>query len=384
MRRWARIGLLLGTSLLLLLLAEGTLRLVQPWLALPRFRPGGHLDPQLHHRYPPSARMHDRFGRERYVVETNEDGLRTPWSRAAFLDHEVRVAVLGDSFAFGYGLPYEQTFAAGLERRLRAAREADDVAVLGAGIITYSPLLARALFEDVVRAYRPTTTLLLVDVSDVADDHLYGGQRAAPGKPRRFALERQPLPSSWRRHVALWNAATPLQRWIRRWRPVEPPRGRSPAPIEIDGHREPDHFFVMRHPLEKTRPYFDAMLANIEALAAEVRAAGSEFVLVVGPRHVHWDASESPNNPEAPRYGPDATFHGEYLRYFAEVAPRLDHPVVELLPAFVASPTRPLVFDFDPHWNADGHALVAGVLADFLLTGEAGSATMRRHEEGSR
>jgi hypothetical protein len=358
--------LLAGTLVAVALVAELVLRVTQPWLALPRFRPGGYTHSQLHHRYPPSARMHDRFGTTRYVVETNEDGLRSHWSRAAFREQAVRVAVLGDSFAFGYGLPAEQTLAVGLERRLRQDLERDDVAVLNAGIITYSPLLAGALFEDVVAYYSPTVARLLLDISDIADDHMYAGQ-LAPGDPdRRFAIEDQAFPDAALRSVALWNLATPVQRLVARWRPRPPPKGRRPARIVVDGEEQRDHFFVMRHPLDKTRPFFEATVAQVDALAARARAAGGAFALVIGPRHVHWDARESPDNPEAPRYGADPTWHAEYLRFFDEVAPSLGYPVVQLVESFRASQTRPLVFDHDPHWNADGHALVAEVLSEVV------------------
>jgi hypothetical protein len=370
MRRWRQLGLLAGTLLGVAVAAELLLRLVAPWLALPSFRPGGYMHSQLHHRYPPNARMHDRFGLERYVVETNEDGLRSGWSRAAFREQAVRIAILGDSFAFGYGLPAEATLAVGLERRLRDQLGREEVGVLNAGIITYSPLLAGALFDDVVRHYAPTATLLMLDISDVADDHMYAGQRAREGRrarDRRFAIEDQAFPDSTLRSLALWNLAGPVQRLVRQWGPPPPPaRGRRPARILIDGEEQRDHFFVMRHPLAKTRVFFEEMVGNIDALAAMARAAGSDFALVIGPRHVHWDASESPDNPEAPKYGADATWHAEYIRFFEQVAPHLDYPVVELLPAFRASAKRPLVFDHDPHWNADGHAVVADVLAAFL------------------
>ena len=64
---------------------------------------------------------------------------------------------------------------------------------------------------------------------------------------------------------------------------------------------------------------------------------------------------------------------------FEEVAPGLDYPVVHLLPAFRASSQRPLVFDHDPHWNAAGHALVAEVLASFVLerTSSGGDSSVR-------
>lgn len=368
MRRLAQLGLLIATLAGVALAAEIVLRAAMPWLGLPRFRPGGYTDSQLHHRYPPSTRMHDRFGLVRYVVETNEDGLRSSWSRAAMRSQAVRIAVLGDSFAFGYGLPAEATFGVLLEERLRTELGREDVGVLNAGIITYSPLLARALFEDAVQHYAPTLTLFVLDISDVADDHMYGGQLAASNPKRRFAVQDQAFPDSRLRHLALWNLATPLQRWLRRWRPAPPPpRGRRPARIMIDGEEQSDHFFVMRHPLSKTRPFFEEMVENIDALADAARAAGSDFALVIGPRHVHWDASESPANPEASRYGDDVTRQAAYIRFFEEAAPSLGYPVVKLLPAFAASPIRPLVFDHDPHWNANGHAVVADVLAAFVL-----------------
>jgi len=368
MRRFAPLGLLLATLAVFALVAELGLRLAMPWLALPPFRAGGYSDSMLHHRYPPSARMHDRFGLGRYVVETNEDGLRTPWSRAAFLEQGVRVALLGDSFTFGYGVAGDETFATGLEAQLRERLGRSDVAVLNAGIITYSPLLERALFEDVIRHYSPTLTLLVLDISDIADDHMYAGQLARRDGSRRFALEDEVWPDSRLDRVALWNLARPLRRALGLGvaRPA-PLRGRRPASIEVDGVVQRDHFFVMRLPLDKTRPFFDAMLRNIELLADQVRSAGGEFALAIGPRHVHWDPTESPHNYEAGRYGADATWHAEYLRYFEQWAPRLGFPVVPLLPAFEGSLQRPLVFDHDPHWNPAGHAVVAGALADFVV-----------------
>jgi len=389
-RRLAQFALLLGSLAAVAIAAEFGLRLGFPWLAQPQFRPGGYMHSQLHHRYPPSVRMHDRFGHVRYEVATNEDGLRSSWSREAFGEQEIRVAILGDSFAFGYGVAEEQALPAVLQGELRAQRGSDDVAVLGAGIITYSPLLAAALFEDVVEAYRPTLTLLVLDISDVADDHRYAGQLARRDRGRRFAIEDQPLPDSALQSFALWNLAAPVRNWLDPAGGKPPPsRGRRPAEIRIDGEVQSDHFFVMRHPLSKTRPFFEDMLGNIDALAAATRAAGSDFALVIGPRHVHWDLAESPANPEAEKYGRDPAYHAEYLRFFEEVGPELDYPVVDLVPAFRASSQRPLVFDHDPHWNGAGHALVAEVLASFVIErisgARAGSVRMPAimREDGS-
>ena len=56
---------------------------------------------------------------EQVTVRTNEDGLRSRYSRRKFLAHQERIAILGDSFTFGFGVRQEKTFQRVVENRLR-------------------------------------------------------------------------------------------------------------------------------------------------------------------------------------------------------------------------------------------------------------------------
>ena len=55
-------------------------------------------------------------------------------------------------------------------------------------------------------------------------------------------------------------------------------------PVIFEGRPE-NRYFIYRHPLQQTAPFFQATLANVQAVAASARQAGAAFVLVVAPRY---------------------------------------------------------------------------------------------------
>ncbi len=325
-----------------------------------------------HHAYPANARL--RLGAldgRALTFRTNADGLRSPYGREAFAAAERRVALLGDSFVFGLGVQDGEDVASRLEGELRA--RAAPAAVLNAGIVSYSPFLERLLARDVVAAYRPDTVLLLLDATDIGDDLRYMNEASGEGDAVRFA--RGDDGASFRDLGPLWNVAQPLRealeypfRALTRRRPQREDGYRYYRfDLELDGQRETNGYFIYRHPLETTRPYFERTLANVDAVAELVRSWGASFALVVLPRFHHWNAEECPNNWEAASYALDEPHQFEYFRFFREAAATRDYPIVDLLPYFEATDEFPLVLNADPHWNAAGHAFVARTLANLLL-----------------
>jgi hypothetical protein len=294
------------------------------------------------------------------IVQTNEDGLRTTYSRQRFLEHATRIVILGDSFVFGFGVRQEAMFSQVLERELRARLGRSDVAVLNAGIISYSPFLERLLLDGVLWRYRPTLVILMLDPTDVGDDYKYVREAQWNDGRARFSLreDRQP----WRRRSALYNlfrAARDglLQPALRRLFQVERP---VPAydyydfRIQIGDAIEGNRYFIYRHPLDATRPYFDATYDNIRSIARAARALGADFLLVIIPRFHHWNPRECPGNWESRLYRREEPFQYEYFRYFEEQRPRAGFDVYNLLPAFQQTEEFPLVFAADPHWNERG------------------------------
>jgi hypothetical protein len=213
--------------------------------------------------------------------------------------------------------------------------------------------------------------LLFLDVTDIGDDFIYA--RKAGSADGRFRLEGS---ASLDCHGAVHQLARPLLSWLGTQlaypvrllarRPATPAGDYYLDPVLFQG-REENRYFIYRHPLEQTEPFFRATLANVEAIAASARQAGAPFVLVVAPRYHHWSSAECPQNWERGAYRGDEPYQYEYFRFFAAAAPAAGFPILDLLPAFRATREFPLVFRNDPHWNARGHEFVAARLEEYLV-----------------
>jgi hypothetical protein len=326
--------------------------------------------PVLHHEGPPYLDIRDNTGSH---VHTNGDGFRTSWTRHSFVAESQRVVVMGDSFVFGLGVDSDKTVPFFLERVLRDRLRKDDVAVLNAGVISYSPLLERSAFRHVVHDYKPTLTILLLDLGDIGDDYEYASQ-ILPASDRdepRFKTGEWPAPREFALQKLLEPILEPLSipsKVYRRWSGL--PRKRSgylDFEVTVDGVAETDRWFILRHPLEKTRPFFEAPLSYIADTAGDVRASGSDFILFVAPRYFQWSQRECPNDWAHGYEQAKNPYLYAYFDFFQEASERVDFPIVSLLPAFKATDRFPLVLDNDAHWNEDGNRFVAETIADALL-----------------
>jgi hypothetical protein len=378
--------LLLFSTLLSLAFLELALRILRPSLGEDLYERWP--SPIVHHRNAPNRSSQGMGG---HTVSTNEDGFRTRYSRAEFLAKQHRVLLLGDSYVFGLGVAEEDSLARRLEAeltKLLAERGGGgEVAVLNTGVISYSPLLERAAFRHFASAYRPTATLLFLDVNDIGDDYQYGRENVSrdPGEPR-WAVPDRPRKRGLCEASALCKASRPLHsKLLLPFATLAKRRGGAAEDydyyrfeVKVGGKVEKDRFFVLRHPLAETRPYFEATLAHVEALARDVEAAGSSFGLVVVPRYFHWNDAECPRNWEGFRYKVDEPFENEYLRFFDEAAARESFPVWGLVEEFRAFSGGPLVFEQDPHWNEAGHLLAARAVAARLAA--AGWPAEKREE----
>lgn len=338
----------------------------------------------LHHAYTPDRKMYAGIYEDEPVfVITNEDGLRTNYSRASFIEHESRIAILGDSFTFGFGVQQENSMPTFLEAALRKASGSQNLAVLNAGIVSYAPLLEKLLFDEIVQHYEPELVVLVLDPTDIGDDYKYGleavEQNGGTIFPRAGPECGETGTANYYGAVAeiLAPVVAPLGIPLAYpFRVIGPrigiPVGKNCAydyynfNLEIEGVVETNRYFHYRHPLAATRKYFDASLGHIIETAKAVRSKGSDFVLVVSPRFHHWNPLESPDNWESTVYELDEPFQYEYFRYFDEARKDVDFPIFDMLPAFRATDEFPLAFPDDPHWNPRGNAFVARTLAAYL------------------
>ena len=124
-----------------------------------------------------------------FRVTTNGDGLRTSLAVARSPGTR-RVAIMGDSTVFGWGVDDGGSVADGATAALPPSIE-----VLNAGQPGYSSTMAAWLFDEVVAAYQPDVTVLFVPMHDtnlvlVSDREAMEGGGGGPAAGLRVFLAR--------------------------------------------------------------------------------------------------------------------------------------------------------------------------------------------------
>jgi hypothetical protein len=369
---WRDLLLALVATLITVGFAEVALRWIgTPW-AMRRYAAISSSD--YHHIYPPNRDMFmGVYEGQPVIVHTNEDGFRSNYTREEFGQYHDRVVMLGDSFVFGYGVRQERGLTAVMEQLLRSRLGNNQVAVLNAGIVSYSPYLERLLLAGKLKQYRPTLVVLLLDVTDIGDDIKYQAAARADGDQISFDPEAEETAPY---HGAVFELVRRL--FESKSKPIAALAFpfRRPSRKKYDYYEfkvtigkvvETNRFFIYRHPLEETRRYFVQTLENINAVAREAEQMNARFVLAINPRFHHWNPAEAPENWEKVAYALNEPYQYEYFRFFEEARSQVKYPIFNLLPAFQATHQFPLVFKSDPHWNERGNAFAARVLVNYLI-----------------
>lgn len=155
------------------LLGEGVVRLLQVKGYLPDYSVSKEMTDQ-------EKEIASHFARFRFVddprlyIELDPDdpavnswGFRGPEPEVNKKENVYRIAVIGDSVAFGYGLPMEKAFPALLESSLRSSGK--DVEVLNFSVSGYGLEAYRALYESKVRQFHPDLVLLAYVLNDYTE-----------------------------------------------------------------------------------------------------------------------------------------------------------------------------------------------------------------------
>jgi lysophospholipase L1-like esterase len=102
-----------------------------------------------------------------FRVTTNADGLRTALPKAR-TPGVTRVALMGDSTVFGWGVDDGETVSDGLQAALDASAGTPDapVEVLNAGQPGYSTTQVAWFFDEVVAGYRPERVVVFIPMHD--------------------------------------------------------------------------------------------------------------------------------------------------------------------------------------------------------------------------
>jgi hypothetical protein len=312
------------------------LALVAWWLGVERVVPPFLSYPFLPEQYE-IIRDVDHWPRDAGTREFNGDALRDTPEPDAFHADGLNLVVLGDSFAYGYGVKAAQSLPSQMRQLLRAAHPTQDLEVANFGWISSSPLLSYRRLEHIGDRYRPKIVVLCVDMTDFSEDIRY-----------QLMLDRKGL-------YALYDRIPITLATFERLAPETYQELLAWSVGGIPARR----YFVTEAPLSETRRFFEPLTFNVGRMDDWCRRRGADFVLVIVPRSHQYSAREALHNWESHEYTRLGPYSLEPFRYFDELRGKVPYPIVSLLPDFQQSKEFPLYLDNDPHWNAAGNRLAA-------------------------
>ena len=99
-------------------------------------------------------------------VKINSHGLRSDKNYPYAKGDKPRIAIMGDSFTWGYGVNNGKTFSDILERDYQGRVE-----VLNAGVCGYGTDQELLLYENEIRKYHPDVVIIVMNLTDILYDN---------------------------------------------------------------------------------------------------------------------------------------------------------------------------------------------------------------------
>ena len=399
-KRLVNVVLVAGSLILALSALEGILRIRAPRSS----GPNQHTlcceyDPRLGWRHAPNRTV--RFTRTEYDVTErfNSRGVRGPEYSFEKPPGEFRIVILGDSFAEGYTVEFDELFSEILKRRLN--KEGYRTEVINLGVAGYSTDQELLLYQSDGKRYRPDLTILMFYYNDVwynaQERYLPWGRGSKPV----FALEHGelrltnvpvPPPAPARpaeHHVVIAPADVPLTtslkmtlsnssalyRWTRDAIRANASLASVAAALGIAERIPPAEEFGVYHD-----PYgpeiaqaWRITAALIGQLKREARACGSELLVFHVPMRAavydeEWDEFKQYHglSDETWRITRVTEELDDVLKRF-----KIDH--LDPLEDFRAWSKRDsqdserLYLKRDGHWSRSGHRVAGEILANSVL-----------------
>jgi hypothetical protein len=322
------LALLLVSALLSVCLAEGLLRLVAPqpasWLDVYRRHPALPFPALL-----PNVEREVDAGEGRWTILTDADGLRI--GRAPVAPGLPLALALGDSFTFGQGVQYEDSFVA------RLAQDPGGFRWRNAGHGGYGPQQYRQVLEYLLEQGLDPE-ILLVGIYLGNDFHDCVWDKDVPVEGGVAGAE-PGLRDALKRSLHLYRL---LARGYHRL---------GLAPTSHAGSELYDSEAWSRPPLARAEPIFRAEIERIAAIAAQ---RGTPLLVVVIPTQLSVDS-------EAGRATPVAVDGTYPVRRVGAILDSLEIRWVDAMPALVD--LEDAYFVHDGHLTRLGHRAVADLLA---------------------
>jgi lysophospholipase L1-like esterase len=279
-------------------------------------------------------------------VSINEHGMRGPSFEAEARPGTHRVLVLGDSVTFGSRLERDRTFPVLLEARLEE-RSGEPYEVLNGGIDGYNTQGELALLRRRGLALGPRTVVLAYNLNDF--DHL-----PVMGPRGVLTLDRSQrvATSSIKNRSELYL----LVHWVILNLTGDDPllrMRRAPKPPPGEFHPLGEHISRLRKAYYRkpTDERWGVMVDSLRGIKQLTDEHGIRLLVAIVPDGDQLGVADPDLVPQ---------------QKLAELCSRLSIDCVDLYSAFAGAAVGPLFLDI-MHPNAEGHRIIADVLAERLL-----------------
>lgn len=373
----ANAALAIASLLLTLAALEGIARLADEPAGAPIPALYTQYDPVLGWRHRPGARVD--FPQGSYSI--NSLGLRDEERGYAPADGAERILILGDSFAEGFSVPFEDSVSQVLERTLRARGSHADV--INGGVVGYSTDQEYLFYGTDLARYGARTVVLLFFYNDILGNVLPaigavpkpvlcsedGSLRSSPPVPRPVRSERV----AWHPHPPYPLGSAALE-WVRQRLSVSPRLYRATARLGLWDAPElgppPEEFrvFKRRTPRAERRAW-NCTTRLLQALNDEVRSRGARLVVIYVPSKV--EVSDRDWGLTRLEYDLDGKLwdRGKVARDLAGAGENLGFPLLDLTAALRRADNPVFGGPYHAHgghWSALGHRVAGESIAVFL------------------
>jgi lysophospholipase L1-like esterase len=268
-----------------------------------------------------------------YTIRTDALGMRTAGSEPRRQSTGPRLLVVGDSFAFGWGVSDDEMVSSRLQDELRT--RGLPVSVLTAGVPGYSTDQEYLLWKRLDAQVDPAVVIVLMSSNDPPADNAsavsmgvatYSKPRFAVSNEGALAVGGTPVPD--KQQVVPRTALEPVKGYARTFASYALAKRFRDARLTSTAAAVPT--------IPPDPPSLATTAAILGAFNRDVRAQGASLLVVLIP---------------SPALGAP----------LAEICRAARIAFLDLTPAFAARDDP--VFPYDGHWNAGGHQVAADAIA---------------------
>lgn len=373
MPRKSDIALLLVSTVLCLLAGELILRWVAPVDDFNHHQLYCEYDPVLGWRKIPNTSGKHHTPEYEVMEHINSMGIRGPEYSLVKPTGEQRIVVLGDSFAEGYTVSFENLFSEVLKDSLRRKCPGSDYEVINTGTGGYSTDQELLCFENLGRPFQPDFTILMFCINDpwfnIQPRYWRGDKPQFLLEGDSLRLTNVPVPEmasrSFFSKAKLWLLQNSLI--IKRLKNLKDHLKYASGDQSV-----PDEWKVYQAPesAEMARAW-QVTAALLGRLKNETKAAGSGLLVFYIPEKIEVHPEDWKKFIET--YSLDVQYFDQDLprRRLNAICDSLQIPLLDPTPAFTemarADTTARFYFEKDWHWNVAGNKLAGGLLSDWFI-----------------